>query len=217
MAALIRWTLRGLALLALILGGHEVIKLVSGWLDLTLLPHTEDLLHRAIVTGTVAYVVLMALPFVPGAEIGLTLLTALGGALAPLVYLATATSLTLAYLAGLLLPPDVLCRAFAALGLRRASSFVGRAAAMTESDLQVHLSGANVPRLLHGVLRYRYVTLAVLINLPGNVVLGGGGGIALMAGLSRLFKPIPFLLTVLIAVLPVPLLFFVGALAPPLK
>lgn len=212
MAAIARWALRAAALLALILGGHQVIDLVSDWLDLTLLPHTEDMLHRAIVTGTAAYVVLMALPFVPGAEIGLTLLTALGGTLAPLVYLATAASLTLAYLVGLLLPADLLRRALQGLGLHRAAAFVARAAAMTEADLSHTLARDTTPRALRGVLRYRYVTLALLINMPGNVVLGGGGGIALMAGLSRLFRPIPFLLTVLIAVLPVPLVFYASSL-----
>ena len=39
-------------------------------------------------------------------------------------------------------------------------------------------------RLLPFLLRYRYVALALAFNLPGNAVLGGGGGIAMMAGLS---------------------------------
>lgn len=212
MAPLLRWGLRGGALLALILGGHQIMGMVTGWLDVTVLPHTEGVLHGAILGGTAVYVVLMAIPFVPGAEIGLTLLTALGGVLAPLIYLATATSLTLAYLAGRLLPADLLRRGLAALGLHRAAGFVTRAAAMTEADLQQHLTGPALPRALRAVLRYRYVTLALLINMPGNVVLGGGGGIAMMAGLSRLFKPVPFVLTVLLAVLPVPLLFYLGTL-----
>lgn len=209
-AQLAKWALRAAVLAALILGGHELITLVANWLDLTIMPHTEDMLHRAILIGTAAYVGLMALPFVPGAEIGLTLMTALGGTLAPLVYLATTLSLTLAYLIGRLLPPRVLCAALTGLGLTRAAAFVDRAAHMSEEDLRAHLAGPSTPRALRGVVQHRYVALALLINLPGNVVLGGGGGIALMAGLSRLFHPIPYLLTVLIAVLPVPLLFYAG-------
>jgi hypothetical protein len=85
LAALIRWVLRGLVLAALIVGGHEIIGVVTSWLNLALLPHTEDMLHRAIVTGTATYVVFRAIPFAPGAEIGFTLLTAMGGALAPLI------------------------------------------------------------------------------------------------------------------------------------
>lgn len=212
MAALARWALRLGVLASLILGGQQVIALASGWLDMALMPHTEDLLHHAVLAATAAYVALMALPFVPGAEIGLGLLTALGGSLAPLIYLATAASLSLAYLIGRLSPPALLARVFAALGLVRAAGFVGEVAEMEEADLRARLAQTGGPRVLRAVLRHRYVALGLLVNLPGNVVLGGGGGLALMAGLSRLFEPVPFLLTVLIAVLPVPLAFYLGGL-----
>jgi hypothetical protein len=49
----------------------------------------------------------------------------------------------------------------------------------------------------------------VAINLPGNIVIGGGGGIALMAGLSRLFSPSGFVVTVAIATLPIPLAWLI--------
>jgi hypothetical protein len=48
----------------------------------------------------------------------------------------------------------------------------------------------------------------VLINLPGNMLVGGGGGIALVAGMTRLFSWPAFLLTVAVAVAPVPLLIY---------
>jgi hypothetical protein len=51
--------------------------------------------------------------------------------------------------------------------------------------------------------------LACLFNLPGNVVLGGGGGIALLAGLSRLYAPLPMAVTVALAVAPVPLAIWI--------
>jgi len=43
------------------------------------------------------------------------------------------------------------------------------------------------------------------INLPGNMILGGGGGLALMAAMSRMFSIQEYLLMVAVAVLPVPL------------
>ncbi len=55
------------------------------------------------------------------------------------------------------------------------------------------------------LLRHRYLALMAAVNLPGNIVIGGGGGIALIAGLSRLFFPSVFVLTVAIAISPVPL------------
>ena len=212
MATLMRWLIRGALLLGVIVGGHYLIEQVSGWLNLSLLPHTEDMLHRAIVVGTAIYVFVMAIPFVPGAEIGLTFLTVLGAAIAPLIYLATATSLVIAYTVGRLLPVALLQRGLTGLGLHRAAGFVAEAAEMSDDVLSQRLGAVSGPKFLKPLLRYRYVALALAINTPGNVVLGGGGGIAMMAGLSRLFEPLPFLLTVLIAVLPVPLLFYVGRL-----
>jgi hypothetical protein len=47
--------------------------------------------------------------------------------------------------------------------------------------------------------------LAVLVNMPGNAFIGGGGGIFFTAGLSRLFLPTQTVLTIVFAVAPVPL------------
>lgn len=212
MATIIPWVLRGIILAGLIFGGHQIIGLVVSWLDMSLLPHTEDMLHRAIIAGTATYIILMAIPFVPGAEIGLTLLTVLGGAIAPLVYLATASSLVIAYLIGRLLPPRIMQNGLLRLGLVRAAQFVEESAAMSDEQLQQKLASTSGPKFLKVLMRHRYIALALAVNTPGNVVLGGGGGIAMMAGLSRLFDPLPFILTVLIAVLPIPLLFYVGQL-----
>lgn len=55
---------------------------------------------------------------------------------------------------------------------------------------------------------YRYVALALLINTPGNAMVGGGGGLSFAAGLSDVFTLPKFLLTISIAVLPVPLAVF---------
>lgn len=212
MAAVIRWGVRGLVLLALILGGQQVVGLVGSWLDISLMPHSEDMLHRSILAGIVVYVVVLALPFVPGAEIGLMLLTVLGGPIAPLVYLATALSLMISYAVGRLLPRTLLQRGLTRLGLVRAARLVARASEKTYEDFQDGLVNSATPKLLRILFRFRYVALILVINMPGNLILGGGGGIALMAGLSRAFAPLPFLLAVLIAVLPVPLAFYIGRL-----
>jgi hypothetical protein len=60
-------------------------------------------------------------------------------------------------------------------------------------------------------LRYRYLALALAVNTPGNSVIGGGGGIMMMVGLSGIFAPLPTLLTIAIAVSPIPLaVIFLG-------
>jgi len=54
------------------------------------------------------------------------------------------------------------------------------------------------------------------VNLPGNILIGGGGGISLIAGASRLFSLPGFLTTIALAVSPLPLaiLFFGKEILP---
>ena len=58
-------------------------------------------------------------------------------------------------------------------------------------------------------MRFRYVTVALAINTPGNIAVGGGGGIMLVAGLSRLFSIPAMLLVIALATAPVPLAVWV--------
>jgi hypothetical protein len=62
--------------------------------------------------------------------------------------------------------------------------------------------------LLPLAMRFRFIALMVLLNVPGNSVLSGGGGISMVAGHSRLFRFPSFLAAVAIAVAPVPLFLF---------
>ncbi|WP_347311879.1 hypothetical protein [Defluviimonas sp. SAOS-178_SWC] len=156
----------------------------------------------------VAYALLIALPFVPGAELGITLMMVEGAAIAPFIWAATLSGLALAYGVGSLLPDPMLRRFLADLGLRRAADLV---ATLQPLDRAARLDflGARLPRRLSPLVRgQRYVLLALLINLPGNTLLGGGGGILLIAGVSRLFSLAATLLTIAIAVAPVPILVF---------
>ena len=56
----------------------------------------------------------------------------------------------------------------------------------------------------------RYLGLALVFNLPGNSIFGGGGGIAMLSGASELFRWRAFLLTVMLATSPVPVLMLIG-------
>jgi hypothetical protein len=154
----------------------------------------------------------MAIPFVPGAEIGLALLTAFGASIAPLVYAATVLSMMLAYVVGRLLPGQTLVQLLTLLRLRKAAALMERAVALPPGDrLALFLEGAP-PRTVGLALRHRYVALAVIVNVPGNSVIGGGGGIMMLAGLSGIFAPAQTLLTIIIAVSPIPLaILLVGA------
>jgi hypothetical protein len=164
-----------------------------------------------IMLGAVAYIGLLALPFVPGAEIGLAMLAAFGAAIAPLIYVCTLASMILAYTAGRFLPIDVLLRVLSALRLHRAADLIARAAPLSGDDRVAMLLQGHSARALRLAVRYRYVALAVAVNTPGNSVIGGGGGIMLMAGLSGIFSPLATVATIALAVSPVPLaMVFLG-------
>ncbi len=174
-------------------------------LDLQIRPDNEQQVHRSIMLGAVAYVVLLAFPFVPGAEIGLAMLAAFGPAIAPLIYVCTVASMTLAYTVGRFLPIEVLERLLSVLRMRRAAALVARAAPLSQEErLEMLLEGQS-KRALRFLVRYRYIALALAVNTPGNSVIGGGGGIMIIAGLSGIFSPLSTVLTVAFAVSPVPL------------
>ncbi|MDH3691134.1 MAG: hypothetical protein OEU36_16950 [Gammaproteobacteria bacterium] len=65
-------------------------------------------------------------------------------------------------------------------------------------------------RLGNFLLSHRHLTLPVCLNLPGNSVLGGGGGIAALCGLSRQFHWWSYVLTLIAATAPIPLLVLSG-------
>jgi hypothetical protein len=54
------------------------------------------------------------------------------------------------------------------------------------------------------LVRHRFIALAIVLNIPGNIIIGGGGGIAMIAGMSGLYSLPRYLLTVAIAVAPIP-------------
>jgi hypothetical protein len=160
----------------------------------------------ALLVGVLAlYALLMAVPFVPGVEIGVMLIVLRGQDIVPEVYGCTVAGLLLAYAMGRLVPPQAIARGFASVGLSRASALVASTAPIDGPQRLAMLSA----RLPHGaaarLVRHRHVVIGLLLNLPGNALLGGGAGICLVAGLSRLVAPPAMAATVALAVAPVPL------------
>lgn len=160
------------------------------------------------------YAILLALPFVPGIEIGLALLAMHGAAAAPLVYGATVAGLMLAYGAGSLIPASAMAAGLRRLGRDRAAAALQDWCALPRADRLSALSARLPGWLGTRIGTLRFALLATLFNLPGNAVLGGGGGIALLAGMSRLYPPVPTALTVAVAVAPVPLAVWLWGGAP---
>ena len=158
-----------------------------------------------LITVMIGYAILLAIPFVPGVEIGIAVLVLQGPSAAPIVYMATAAGLLLAFCIGQYAPLSRLIQFCRDLALDRLAGLLARIE-QTPSQERLDQMQERLPRWLAPIFcNYRYVTLGLAINLPGNIALGGGGGIMMAGGLSRLFRTRFAVLTILIATLPVPL------------
>jgi hypothetical protein len=198
------------AYVGVVAGGALLGHALVDRLVLDIRPSNEPQIHVVIMATTATYMLVSAVPFVPGAEIGLGLIMVLGPGIVPLIYASTVLALTLAYLVGRLVPARALAAGLGALGLRRARALVLEVEGL-DAGARLALLTARAPgRLVPLLLRWRYLALALAFNLPGNTLIGGGGGIAMMAGMSGLCPLLPFLATVAVAVAPVPLLVLLG-------
>lgn len=167
----------------------------------------EPLIHRIVMSALAIFVVTAAIPFVPGAEIGFGLLLLFGGQASLLVYTGMVGALLLSYSVARLVPLSVLSGFAEWLGLKKIAALCDQLAETPAEERAEFISGQLSGRFSSAVMRNRYLLLIVLLNMPGNSVLGGGGGIAFLAGISGLYSFWAFLVSVLIAVAPLPLFF----------
>jgi hypothetical protein len=158
----------------------------------------------------VIYFIASALPFVPAAEIGFGLLVIFGGKIAPFVFITSALALITAFVFGRFVSIHRIARFLEYLGLERAPAYLRRLRKLSRKQRLALLLEDSPRRFGPLMLKYRYVAIVVLMNIPGNAIIGGGGGIALTAGLSGLFASPAFAISALLAVLPYPLFFFLA-------
>ncbi len=197
------------ALIGLILLARIGVARLEEAMSFSILPKSPLTIGLAIAAATLFYVICLSVPYVPGAEIGVFMLAMFGARIAPLIYVATVLSLLLAYGIGRLVPLDTVAEWLNRVRLTKAGGLVAQMAATPPADIPALLMPLDQPRFYAFFLRFRFLALMVLFNLPGNTLVGGGGGIAMVAGLSRLYAPLPYVLCVIVAVLPVPLAVFV--------
>lgn len=197
------------AKLALVIGVLLGLShLVGAWvatLDLKDAVGTTSTVRMGIWMTAMVYAALLAVPFVPGIEIGIGLMAMFGAASALPVYVATVLGLSAAFITGRLVPVSALIRVAATLRMRRLAVLLRRMDGLPNADRLEVLTQSAPGVWGPWLIRNRYIALVILVNLPGNVFIGGGGGIALAAGLCRLFSPVSFFVTIALAVSPVPL------------
>ncbi|MEQ9643613.1 MAG: hypothetical protein RIM84_26585 [Alphaproteobacteria bacterium] len=177
-------------------------------------PANEPDVHRMVVSAAALYVVTAAMPFVPGAEIGLGLIVTLGSRIVPLVYLGMVCALLLAFAVGRFVPLRFIVAVLARLRLRRGRELLDRLARLPPDQRANYLAEQMPTGTPAFLLRHRYLLLAVAFNMPGNSIIGGGGGLALAAGISGLYGVVPFVATVAVAVSPLPLMVLIGGYLP---
>ena len=206
-----RW--RMLFRVGLVVAFIVCINLFARWLghqlEIEVRPSNDHMIHGIIIISLIVYTVLIAIPFVPSVEVGWGLMLLLGADLAPLVYLFTVVGLSASYIVGRRIPESRLQTFLEEFSLTRASQLVGKLKTLgTEQRLSLLLARAPA-KFIPTLVRHRYLAVAVALNIPGNTVIGGGGGISLVAGMSRLFGFCRFVLTLAVAVAPVPLLIVI--------
>lgn len=210
--ALLRFALKAVLFVGVLIAakyaGDQVLKQLTPHLT----PSTEPAIHRLIMIAIAAYILLMMLPFVPGAEIGLGMMMMFGPKIAPLVYGSTVLALSLSFLIGRLVPQQAVIDMLEILRLKRAAALLRQLHPLGADERLRFMLANRSSRIVPFLLRHRYIALMAAINLPGNALIGGGGGISLVSGFSRIFSFPGFLLAVALAVAPVPLLAIAAAI-----
>ena len=186
-------------------GGLMVHKL-----NFQLWPEHEHLMMTMLWLAIGVYILWMAMPFVPGIELGLALMVMLGPPGVVLVYVCTLLSLSLSFAVGRLIPLKAFARFLGWLHLNKARDLVLKLEPMNPQERFNILLQSAPSKIVPFLLQHRYLMIALILNLPGNALIGGGGGIGLIAGMSKLYTFPRFFLLISVAITPLPLLFLAG-------
>lgn len=143
----------------------------------------------ALLVSAMIYALLMSLPFVPGVELGWLIIALFGLPGILTAWAATVIGLSFGYGCGKLLREHRLLRR---LEEKRRWLLQAR---------NENLSAG--PRLLRKCLReferHPYLVILLALNIPGNWIIGGGGGIAWISGSLPRLRFLGFFLTVTVA------------------
>ncbi|PKM08176.1 MAG: hypothetical protein CVV14_05360 [Gammaproteobacteria bacterium HGW-Gammaproteobacteria-4] len=208
------WLFKLVALIALLAAVHFGGGWLMHWLDGYLGETFARWGDWALLLWFVIYVLALATPFVPGVEISFAIMLLLGPKGIVAMYFATLVGLSLAYAVGRQVPLSSIAAMLAWLRLERAGKLVQTLAQIPRDRQLDYLLQIAPTRVVPFLLRHRYLALALAFNLPGNALIGGGGGIALLAGLSRQFRYPHYLLMLCLAIAPVPVLLLLTGWRP---
>jgi len=187
-------------------------KWALGKIDFQLWPEHEHIVITALWIAIAVYILWMTVPFVPGIELGLALMVTLGSKGVVLVYFCTLLSLSLSYAIGRLIPLNKFAGIMGWLRLRRFQNLVLQMEPLNSEEKLNFLIRAAPSKIVPFLLKHRYLMIAIILNLPGNALIGGGGGIGVVAGMSGLYSFSRYILLITVAITPLPLLLLTGHL-----
>jgi hypothetical protein len=188
-------------------------KLIFERLNFQLWPSQDIMIETALSVSILLYILWMAMPFMPGIELGISLMAVLGVKGVILVYLCTLISLSLSFVIGRLIPLKAFSRFLGWLHLRKAQNLIRQLEPLNSGE-KIEFLLKNIPKgILPYLVRHRYLLIAASLNLPGNALIGGGGGIGMIAGISGLYSFPKYIMLISIAITPVPILFLAGKLS----
>ena len=199
----------GALIAAFAIGGHDFVVWLQTLAERSRTPWTLAILCTI-------FTVLLALPGVPGLEVAAIIMLVFGEVGIIATWLCGALAFNISFFAGRLVPEARIQRWLTPkkeVDAAKLPDFaVGQHDAMT-----LVLERNRVGR---AILRWtgppggwrRYVLIFVLFNMPGNFVLGGGGGIAMFCGTSRDLRWGPYFVTALLAAGVIPGLVWAGLL-----
>jgi len=179
--------------ISMLLVGHNLVWIEFMDADEFMTAFNLDTSFFSLFIVLLFYTILLVIPFVPGLEFGLIIMIVFGVAGVIAAWLGTVVGLSIAFAIGRMISRGPLGR----LVLDKLKSDK-----RWERKLESLQHSSKAP--------WRYVVLAGLVNLPGNSVFGGGGGISILCGFSGAFKFKPFALTMAFATLPIPIAIGTG-------
>ncbi|MBT8429021.1 MAG: hypothetical protein KJN79_03830 [Gammaproteobacteria bacterium] len=181
---------------------------MASQIDFQIFPRHGPMLEAILFGAVVIYILLMAIPFMPGIELGLGLMLLMGSKGAALVYLCTLVALCISFFIGRAVPSQLVYRLFRWLHLFKASELIAELEPLRHRERLELLQRKAPSRLAPFLLRHRHLAIAVALNLPGNALIGGGGGIGLITGMSKIVKFPAYIALLAVAIAPLPLWFF---------
>jgi hypothetical protein len=201
---------RVLLLLAAIVAANLGGSWLASQFNFQIWPWHSEMIDAFVLAMLIAYILAMTVPFVPGIEIGLALMLLLGREGIPLVFLCTQIALALSFVLGRCIPARVFIALCCRFGMDRACRLLQRVDSVQPARRLELLAPIASGRWGAILLRHRFIALAVALNLPGNALIGGAGGIGMLAGMSQMFPFRAYILVIAVATLPLPLFLLFG-------